>query len=65
MKSILVTGAHGTLGHVVCRVLAQKHGGITVPGWDEMLDGLCGTLEDETQSRPGRGAARWATGASP
>jgi dTDP-4-dehydrorhamnose reductase len=25
MANILVTGAHGTLGHVVCRVLSQKH----------------------------------------
>ncbi len=39
--------------------------GITVPGWDEMLDGLCGALEDETESRPGRGAVRWAASASP
>jgi dTDP-4-dehydrorhamnose reductase len=25
MANILVTGAHGTLGHVVCRVLSQRH----------------------------------------
>ena len=25
MANIIVTGAHGTLGHVVCRVLSQRH----------------------------------------
>jgi dTDP-4-dehydrorhamnose reductase len=39
--------------------------GITVPGWDEMLDGLCSALEDERQGRPGRGAVGWVAGASP
>jgi dTDP-4-dehydrorhamnose reductase len=39
--------------------------GITVPGWDEMLDGLCSTLEGEKRSRPGRSAVRWGAGAPP
>jgi len=39
--------------------------GITVPGWDEMLDGLCNALDDGRQQQPDRSAVRWATGASP
>ena len=39
--------------------------GISVPGWDEMLDGLCSTLDGDERSRSGRDAVRWAVGASP